>query len=229
MNSSPTRRTLRRQQPFWEHPRWKVGRDRRYKTNWLALAVFSLATLGFWASAFTYTAYGWPEHTKGAYRLPQRSVVPTKATPKDPCSLLVVDCTPKANAKVAPTKLTAVNQIPVALHDAITTACADSLLPEQCRKDLTAIATVETHGNVKAIGDSGSSRGAFQIHLGYHPDITVAQATDPLWSSRWVVKRLQTHGWPKYRQVAIRRHNGSAKNPKTLIYFNKVNAIANQL
>lgn len=96
----------------------------------------------------------------------------------------------------------------------------------QCAKDLYAIAEHESHLNPQAVGDGGKSYGLFQIHRGYHPDITVAQATDPFWSATWTISRLKAHGYPTYRTQAIRKHNGSLNNPKTLRYFYAVDAIA---
>jgi hypothetical protein len=97
-----------------------------------------------------------------------------------------------------------------------------------CWKDLIAIATKETHLNTEAIGDNGKSFGAYQIHLGYHPDITKQQAKDFKWSTDWVLTRLMSKGYPKLRSDSIRSHNGSTNNPVTLKYFKDVNEIASK-
>lgn len=56
---------------------------------------------------------------------------------------------------------------------------------------LLALARCESGLRPTAVGDGGSSHGLWQIHLGYHPTVTVAQATDPVWSTTWTVQKLQ--------------------------------------
>lgn len=48
----------------------------------------------------------------------------------------------------------------------------------------------ESNFNQNAVGDYGTSFGIAQIHLSAHPDITKAEALDPLWSINWTVKQF---------------------------------------
>lgn len=41
----------------------------------------------------------------------------------------------------------------------------------------------------EAIGDHGTSFGVVQIHMPAHPDITLEQATDPLWAINWAAEQ----------------------------------------
>lgn len=100
---------------------------------------------------------------------------------------------------------------------------------DYCVKDLYAMAMKETRLNPLAVGDGGKSYGLFQIHRGYHPDITVAQAQDPLWAATWTLNRLESKGYPLYRSSAIMAHNGTPGTSKTLAYLASVNAIAQSL
>jgi len=98
---------------------------------------------------------------------------------------------------------------------------------KQCIEDLVGIAYAETRSfNCKSSGDSGKAKGCFQIHLGYHPQVTVAQAEDPFWAAIWTAKRLVSKGYPKYRSNSIMAHNGTPGTDKTLSYLATVNSIA---
>lgn len=62
----------------------------------------------------------------------------------------------------------------------------------------------ESDFNSQAIGDFGTSFGISQIHLSAHPEITKAQALDPLWSINWSAKQFALGNariWSCYRQV----------------------------
>ena len=67
--------------------------------------------------------------------------------------------------------------------------------------DVTTILKVidcESRFNPQAIGDHGTSIGVAQIHLPAHPDITLEQAMDPIWSINWMIDWItainpQTH------------------------------------
>lgn len=99
-------------------------------------------------------------------------------------------------------------------------------LGNQCIKDLQGIANKETRFKCDEIGDQGNSYGCYQIHRGYHPEITVEQARDPKFATAWTLNRLIAYNYPEYRSTAIRRHNGSPTNPKTLKYLQGVNSFA---
>ena len=102
--------------------------------------------------------------------------------------------------------------------------CNEYGLGDNCRLDLEGIVYAETIVfDCNANGDFGASHGCYQIHLGYHPEITQEQARSVKFATKWTLDRLLHYGYPKYRSYAIRRHNGSANNPKTLTYLNKVN------
>lgn len=91
-------------------------------------------------------------------------------------------------------------------------------------KDLMAMAWTESRSfNYKAMGDGSKSYGILQIHLGYHPEVTIAQATDPYWAMEWTAERLIAKGWKRDREYAIRSHNGNPTQPQTLPYIQTVN------
>lgn len=48
----------------------------------------------------------------------------------------------------------------------------------------------ESSWNPKANGDNGNSWGLYQIHLGYHPEITPEQAMDIQWSTEWTMDKI---------------------------------------
>jgi len=63
---------------------------------------------------------------------------------------------------------------------------------------LVRLAKCESSLNPKAIGDSGKSRGLFQIHKGYHPEITDEQAFDIAFATEWTMQKImagQQHLW----------------------------------
>jgi soluble lytic murein transglycosylase-like protein len=86
-----------------------------------------------------------------------------------------------------------------------------------------AMAWTESRFNVNAIGDNGASQGLYQIHLGYHPEITQAQARDIEFSTNWTLNRLIAYGYPVYRSYAVMKHNGTPNTPNTLAYLSRVN------
>ncbi|RJQ67314.1 MAG: hypothetical protein C4519_24265 [Desulfobacteraceae bacterium] len=92
-----------------------------------------------------------------------------------------------------------------------------------CRNDLMGIANKESKFDCTANGDFGASHGCFQIHLGYHPEITQEEARDPEFATKWTFKRLLHYGYPEYRSYAIMRHNGTPGTEKTLSYLEAVN------
>ena len=101
--------------------------------------------------------------------------------------------------------------------------CDKRSLGDYCVKDMTAITYVESRFNPKVKGDSGLARGVYQIHLGYHPDISIEQAEDINFATAWTLNRLVKNGYPVYRSNSIRLHNGGLNNPKTLTYLQSVN------
>jgi hypothetical protein len=105
--------------------------------------------------------------------------------------------------------------------------CQKRGLGEQCALDIQAIAYTESRFNCKAIGDKGYSKGCMQIHQGYHPHITTEQAEDPQFAVSWTIDRMISKGYPEYRSIAIRSHNGSPTNPKTYNYLMAVNNYIN--
>lgn len=51
---------------------------------------------------------------------------------------------------------------------------------------------LESSQNPSAVGDNGTSYGAFQIHLPAHPGVTASQAQDPTFSARYMLSAYQT-------------------------------------
>lgn len=62
----------------------------------------------------------------------------------------------------------------------------------------------ESSLNAKAIGDHGTSFGVAQIHLPAHPDITKAQALDPLFAIDWAAYQFslgKQNMWSCYKKL----------------------------
>jgi len=102
--------------------------------------------------------------------------------------------------------------------------CYKKGLDDNCIKDLLAIAWVESRFDCSVVGDFGASHGCFQIHQGFNKHIRQDQAEDAEFAVEWTLNRMVHYGYPENRSYAIRRHNGSPDNPKTLQYLNKVNS-----
>ena len=45
-----------------------------------------------------------------------------------------------------------------------------------------------------AKGDGGKSHGCWQIHLGWHPEITKEQARNVIWSTQWSLAEMKVNG-----------------------------------
>ena len=63
---------------------------------------------------------------------------------------------------------------------------------------LVKLAYCESRFDKLAKGDSGKSRGIFQIHKDYHPEITDKQAFDIDYATRWTIKQINAgrqHLW----------------------------------
>jgi len=57
-----------------------------------------------------------------------------------------------------------------------------------------AIVDCESKFNPWAIGDNGKSLGLWQIHTGYHKDITPSDCFDVYASTRWAIEKYQHNG-----------------------------------
>lgn len=104
--------------------------------------------------------------------------------------------------------------------------CSAEGLDDFCWKDLYAICRVETGCDAEKVGDSGNSYGLFQIHRGYHPDVTMDEAVDVKFAASWTLKRLMRYGYPEYRTKAIQCHNSCTANNG---YAEKVKAEATKV
>ena len=60
---------------------------------------------------------------------------------------------------------------------------------------VTAIAECESGFDKDIVGDHGNSYGVFQIHLPSHPNITKAQALDPIWATAWAIEKMKSGKW----------------------------------
>ena len=60
------------------------------------------------------------------------------------------------------------------------------------------IAHCESRFDPYAIGDNGMSTGIWQIHRGYHPEITKEQSFDVYWSTRQAIKWMEAGEWSKW-------------------------------
>lgn len=105
--------------------------------------------------------------------------------------------------------------------------CNKKNLGDYCIEDLQAIAWVESRFNCSVIGDFGSAHGCYQIHQGYHPDVSQAEAEDLNFAIEWTLDRLTHYSYPVYRSYAIMKHNGTPNTPKTLKYLENINDYIN--
>lgn len=102
--------------------------------------------------------------------------------------------------------------------------CTEKGLGDYCWKDLVGIAHNEQHDfNCYNPGDHNQSYGCFQIHRGFHPDVTLKQALDNNFAVKWTLNRLISKGYPVMRSYAIMAHNGTPGIPATKAYLNAVN------
>jgi len=46
-----------------------------------------------------------------------------------------------------------------------------------------------------SIGDEGNSRGLYQIHKKYHPEVSNECAFSPVCSTEWTIKYVEKNGW----------------------------------
>jgi hypothetical protein len=53
------------------------------------------------------------------------------------------------------------------------------------------LAWCESQYDTTAVGDNGNSHGLFQIHRGYHPNISIEQAQDPWFSTEWTINEIK--------------------------------------
>ena len=107
--------------------------------------------------------------------------------------------------------------------------CDEKGLGDYCVKDLIAMAWTESRFNCKAVGDGGKSHGCFQLHLGYHKHITVAQAQDIEFAVSWTLNRLIAYNYPTMRSTSVMRHNGTPNTKATKAYLETVNNYVNSL
>ena len=95
-------------------------------------------------------------------------------------------------------------------------------------KILYAICKKESNCNTNRIGDSGKSLGAFQIHTGYHPEISKEKATNLEWSAEWTAKRLKRYAYLGESEM-IRSHNGLIANNANAYYVTDIYEIIKSL
>lgn len=74
--------------------------------------------------------------------------------------------------------------------------------------------------NAEAITPYEESYGLYQINLLAHPEVTIEQAKDVEFSTRWTIDNLIGHDYPDDTFNAVARHNGSG--PKAIAYARKV-------
>lgn len=95
---------------------------------------------------------------------------------------------------------------PADMKSVLLGVCEDNGYGENCAKTLLGMVWKETHGNGKAIGDSGRARGYFQIHYKLH-GISIACAEDLRCSAEWTIAYLEKNGYAKYPNYAVQCHN----------------------
>lgn len=65
----------------------------------------------------------------------------------------------------------------------------------------------ESDFNPDAVGDNDTSFGVAQIHLPAHPEITKAEALDPLWAINWAAAQFaagREHEWTCYNELGMK-------------------------
>lgn len=107
--------------------------------------------------------------------------------------------------------------------------CASRGQDKNCYKILYGMGMTESRMNANAIGDSSMSVGYFQIHKGYHPDVSDSCRKDLRCSAEWTLDRMIKNGFEHDIKSSVRLHNGSLTNPKTEIYYNEVMKFANTI
>lgn len=69
-----------------------------------------------------------------------------------------------------------------------------------------AVMGCESHWNIAAVGDFGTSFGLSQIHLPAHPDITKAEALDPIFSMNYMAQEFakgKANLWTCARELGV--------------------------
>lgn len=99
---------------------------------------------------------------------------------------------------------------------------AQGIKTNTCGNDLLGMARQESTLGKYMSGDNGRSHGFFHI-MDYH-NVPTSCSEDAKCSATWTLKRMVSFGYPTMSDYAIRRHNGSATNPQTLVYLNLVKA-----
>ena len=64
----------------------------------------------------------------------------------------------------------------------------------------------ESNWDINIVGDFGTSFGLMQIHLPAHPDITQAEADDPIWAMNWAADQWSkgnAHIWTCARELGF--------------------------
>ena len=90
----------------------------------------------------------------------------------------------------------------------------------KCPTILAAMARVESIFGKAMVGDGGRSHGYFHI-MDYHNVPASCSESLPC-SASWSLDRMIAKGYKTNWQNAVRLHNGSLNNPKTLAYLNTV-------
>jgi hypothetical protein len=93
---------------------------------------------------------------------------------------------------------------------------------DDCSKTLYGMAVIESRMGKEMTGDNGNSHGWFHI-MGYNK-VSSKCMNDLECSASWSLDRMIRLGYKTDPDYAVRRHNGSASNPMTLAYLNKVKA-----
>jgi len=107
--------------------------------------------------------------------------------------------------------------------------CDKRGLGDFCVQDMLGMAYAESRFNCSVIGDGGKSVGCFQIHRGYHPDVSVEKAKDVHFAIDWTLNRLVKNKYPVMRSVSIMKHNGTPGTVKTKAYLATVNYFVSTL
>ena len=187
---------------------YKTKQRKNNKAKWLVLAFFTINALTALALPYSLEVI---KGEGGSNHFPKAQVVKQEVKAERESYLIARKSDREEIERVAKEK------------------CAEKGLDDYCVKDLLAMAWTESRFNCKAVGDGGKSHGCFQIHLGYHKHITVAQAQDIEFAVSWTLNRLEAKGYPVYRSTAIQLHNGTPGTKATNAYLQSVNNYVNSL
>lgn len=96
--------------------------------------------------------------------------------------------------------------VPLSIKDRIRAVCVEEDFA-RC-DDLIRLAECESSLNPRARNISRRERsyGLYQINRKAHPHVTIEQAQDVEWSTRWAIQRFRLQGWEDWQVCKRKKH-----------------------